>query len=436
MSVSADTTTRRGAEANGGTPALAFLCHPYHRGGVTRWMVDAAAEWRARGGASWFVTPKPRAAFRSGGRRPTMVALVESCDADVRPTLVAPLAGQEFEFGTAAYRTSVYAAAAREVPAGVPLVVSDDPSVWAAAASLATRNPFIGVLHSDDEPYYALARAYAGVAAALVCVSGRVERRARKVVGGEAGKVATIPCGVPLRPLAAAPPEAAVRARLAWVGRVEEHQKRVLDLPRIAAGLRDAELDFELTVVGDGPEVAALGDAVRAAGLADRVTFAGWQPTERVWSLLTASDVMLLPSNFEGMPVSAMEALSAGCAVVASRVSGIEDYERHAFAAECLRVHQIGDIAEAAAGVLGLLAQPESDRRRHARALAEAEFSIGACMDRYETLIEALPRQAESSTPSRAMGDIWTRLVSYPVAAARAVRVRLGERRPETGTVT
>jgi glycosyltransferase involved in cell wall biosynthesis len=57
------------------------------------------------------------------------------------------------------------------------------------------------------------------------------------------------------------------------------------------------------------------------------VRLLGWQSAEEIWTLLRESDVLLLPSNFEGMPVVVMEALSAGCAVVASRVSGIEDID-------------------------------------------------------------------------------------------------------------
>ena len=42
---------------------LAFLCHPYHRGGVTRWMVDAAANAASAGHTVWFVTVQPSAEF-------------------------------------------------------------------------------------------------------------------------------------------------------------------------------------------------------------------------------------------------------------------------------------------------------------------------------------------------------------------------------------
>ena len=54
---------------------IAFLCHPYHRGGVTRWMADAAVAAARRGAQVWFVTIEPSKPFKSAGGREPMVEL-------------------------------------------------------------------------------------------------------------------------------------------------------------------------------------------------------------------------------------------------------------------------------------------------------------------------------------------------------------------------
>src|SRR6185312_14251161 len=91
-----------------------------------------------------------------------------------------------------------------------------------------------------------------------------------------------------------------------------------------------------LDIVGDGPDKIALEQALLRLGQGDAIRLHGWHDRAYVQHVLHASDVLLLPSNFEGMPVVAMEALSQGCAVVASRTSGIEDWADCPAAKGCL----------------------------------------------------------------------------------------------------
>ena len=76
-------------------------------------------------------------------------------------------------------------------------------------------------------------------------------------------------------------------------------------------------------LVGWGPLEEAVRSAVHDAGLQDSVTVLGRrQDTLR---LMAASDLFVLPSRQEGMPVALMEALSVGLPVVATRVGGVGD---------------------------------------------------------------------------------------------------------------
>jgi glycosyltransferase involved in cell wall biosynthesis len=61
------------------------------------------------------------------------------------------------------------------------------------------------------------------------------------------------------------------------------------------------------------------------------VYFFGAQPQERVAELMRVSDVFLLPSAFEGMPISVLEALGCGLPVVSTDVGEVKRVVRNGF---------------------------------------------------------------------------------------------------------
>jgi glycosyltransferase involved in cell wall biosynthesis len=83
-----------------------------------------------------------------------------------------------------------------------------------------------------------------------------------------------------------------------------------------------------LLVRGDGPERAALADRAAELGVADRVRFLGAGTREDVLVLFRAVDVALLPSAWENLPHTLLEALAAGTPVIATSVGGIPEVVR------------------------------------------------------------------------------------------------------------
>jgi glycosyltransferase involved in cell wall biosynthesis len=384
-------------------------------------MVDAAIEWASRGKSCWFVTPLPIESFSSGSGRPTMAELVADSAEEVK--LVAPSVTLAFERGTALGRSYWYASTlVTHVPAGVPVIVSDDDAVWEAASWCRNRNPLIGVLHADDQHYYRLARQYQHAAARLVAVSSRIADRAGQSLTRSRGGIAVVPCGVPLGPQPA-PREDIGTRRLIWIGRIDEHQKRASDITRIALRMRAAGGDFTITVIGDGPARVDLLRSIELANLGECIRWLGWRSQGEVRRELERAHVLLSTSNFEGMPVAVMEALAAGCGIVATRVSGVEDYARDPRTEGCLWLYEVGDVDRAAELLLEVAHLSSAAVSQRARNLAADAFSIQRCMDSYEAVVTSL-QPGSGRTP-----HLWHRRLASSasplVALIRGARARV-----------
>lgn len=128
-------------------------------------------------------------------------------------------------------------------------------------------------------------------------------------------------------------PDAAARARLRGALGVPDDRVVVAVVSRLVRHKGHAELaaalaslpaaDAELWVVGErlptdrGEDVAA---GLRAAGLGPRLRMLGYR--EDIPAILAAADVFALPSHFEGLPMSVIEAMLTGLPVVATDIRG------------------------------------------------------------------------------------------------------------------
>lgn len=83
--------------------------------------------------------------------------------------------------------------------------------------------------------------------------------------------------------------------------------------------------DARLILAGDGPQRRELEADAAAAGLADRVQFPGWIDASEVERLLSAVDVLLIPSRREGLPLIALQAARMEVPVVATTAGGLPE---------------------------------------------------------------------------------------------------------------
>ena len=167
---------------------------------------------------------------------------------------------------------------------------------------------------------------------------------------------------------------------LTSIGRLsaEKGHRVLLDaMPRIRRQYPQATL----TIVGDGPERAALES--RAEG----VTFAGHR--EDTPPILAGTDVYVHPSLYEGLGLAIAEAMAARCPVVATRVGGVPALVRDGSTGLLVPPNNPEALA---GGVIHLLSDPQRAARFGAagRAHVEANFSLARMVSRYERLYREL----------------------------------------------
>jgi glycosyltransferase involved in cell wall biosynthesis len=185
-----------------------------------------------------------------------------------------------------------------------------------------------------------------------------------------------------------------------YVGRLKNAQKGICLLPGIVRECIQQQLPVTLTIIGDGTDREALEHAIAAEGVAHLIELRGAQPTANVYQAMQTHHVLLLPSNFEGLPLVLLEAQANGCVPIASRLPGITD-------------------AALEEGVSGLLAPP-GDATAFAR-----EVATLAEPGRWQTFSQAAIRRARGNYSTEIMGEHYHLLLGELAAdATRLAQVR------------
>jgi glycosyltransferase involved in cell wall biosynthesis len=237
------------------------------------------------------------------------------------------------------------------------------------------------------------ARRLAGRVDRHVCVSRDVAQFWARRMKLPAANTLVIPNGVDIeRQQIAAPVDwtsfgLPAHARvLVCVGRVDA-QKNTAWLVERAPQIMTALPGHHLIFVGDGPLREQLDQRVVELGLAERVRFVGWQPN--VPAILAASELLLLPSRWEGMPNVVLEAMAAGKPVVATRAEGVCELLGPAAALQAIAHDDEAGFVQAAMNLagdaeLGVVLGGQNQAR------ATEHFSLATAVRQYEHLYESL----------------------------------------------
>ena len=251
----------------------------------------------------------------------------------------------------------------------------------------------------------------------FVTVSHDLARWLEQDVGVSRRRITTIHNGVDLRRFTPGDRAQARRALglsaeafvVGTVGRLDPVKDQAA-LIRAVASIQDAgprasqqagRRAVTVVIAGDGPCRAGLEVAARESGLGERVRLIGQH--DDVPGLLRALDVFALPSLGEGISNAILEAMAAGCPVVATAVGGnpelVVDDETGA-------IVPAGQVEALAAAIARYAAEPAlaAAHGRAGRARAEREFDLERMLAAYRDLYAGVlaRRRPAASRPGRA----------------------------------
>ncbi|MFB6227482.1 MAG: glycosyltransferase family 4 protein [Halobacteriales archaeon] len=146
-----------------------------------------------------------------------------------------------------------------------------------------------------------------------------------------------------------------------------------------------SEENWRLLIGGDGPLREKLEARVGEYGLEDRVEFIGYVPDKELPERYARADVFALPSDYEGMPLTVLEAAASGTAILASPRAATD------FVTDEMGVVVDPD-ADAIAGALDELARDPDRVARMGKAARDRveDYSWAAIAEQYESLYEDL----------------------------------------------
>ena len=143
------------------------------------------------------------------------------------------------------------------------------------------------------------------------------------------------------------------------------------------------EYKIKLLIVGDGPERLRLEKLVEKNNLQEKVVFAGWR--RDISAILAASDIFVLPSYSEGLPLALLEAMAAGKACVVTDIGLPVEHRRDAL------VVKPGDVKELREALIELVENRELREKLGKNAKKKASgFTWEKTAEEYHRIFKSL----------------------------------------------
>jgi len=182
---------------------------------------------------------------------------------------------------------------------------------WAKKAGIIT----IGISHSDDPFYHAIQKEFIGGHKSfrldgMICVSKVLEQQLLKSKNVSKVKIKRIPYGVII------PDSKAKRDdntfRVIYVGRLAEQQKRISEVTRSFCEMTQKISGVEAIIYGDGPDKINVENILNQQQIKTPVSLGGNIHPEQMTDKLLKAHVIVLLSDYEGLPISILEAMACG----------------------------------------------------------------------------------------------------------------------------
>lgn len=269
--------------------------------------------------------------------------------------------------------------------------------------SLPTSVLRVGVLHVDGKvAREALKRNHSRLDA-ILCVSEALARFAATLMPLESVHTISYPISPPPRQ----PDINSRRGTIGYCGRLVREQKRVDRLPDIFAKMIVVQPEMTLDVLGEGPESETLRLRLEETGGIS--CFHGRKSGLEYWETLQKWSVILSCSEYEGTPISLLEALSQGVLPIYPRIgSGGEKYVEYVSDRLLYNPDELEAPARILAELSNLSAAEQTALRKRA-IQSVAENTVPAYLARFrEILLQIKPR----IRPAASRG-LWPQFIPY-----------------------
>jgi glycosyltransferase involved in cell wall biosynthesis len=167
---------------------------------------------------------------------------------------------------------------------------------------------------------------------------------------------------------------------IVFVGRLVE-LKGVSFLLKAANSILKDGVSAQFVVAGDGPLKQRLVEEARVLGISEHVHFIGFR--KDIPEILSITDILVVPSLWEGLPLTVLEAMFAGKAIVATKVGGIPEALKDGDSGILVSPRDADGLIE---GILSLLKNPEKRKNMGERAKQRAVkyFDVERMVKEYE----------------------------------------------------
>jgi glycosyltransferase involved in cell wall biosynthesis len=271
----------------------------------------------------------------------------------------------------------------------------------------------VGMGQSDDPNVYRMMRQYAPWMDLVAMVSQTMKQKAGALPEFARMSVGYLPYGVPFDSMAGlASHDKNTPLRILYLGRLAREQKRVHLFPEILRQLGVSGMPFHWTIAGEGEDRGFLEANLKTVSAGQTVSIAGAVRYAEVPALLKQHNIFLLASDYEGLPLSLLEAMGCGLVPVVSDLkSGIPEVVDSCNG--CLV--PVDDVSGYARAIIHLHGHRDelTTKSTAARARVQKEFSVAAMADRWQAAFPA-PPSAPPDWP-----DHWR--ISAPLAAKNPI---------------
>jgi glycosyltransferase involved in cell wall biosynthesis len=249
----------------------------------------------------------------------------------------------------------------------------------------------IGMGQSHDPLVYDMMRHYAPWMNLVAMVSQTMKQKAEALPEFARVPVAYLPYGVPFDPtMGLTSRDGKAPLRILYLGRLEREQKRVHLFPEILRQLCASGMPFRWTIAGEGEARVFLEANLKPVSPGQTVSFAGAVCYAKVPALLKQHDIFLLASDYEGLPLSLLEAMGCGLVPVVSHLkSGIPEVVDSSTGF----LVPVNDVAGYARAIIHLHGHRDElvAKSAAARTRVQEEFSVAAMTDRWLDAFPAPP---------------------------------------------